>query len=664
MICRKVRRNRTVRTLRHLKLEIVAIGILMPIAAIAQQRTTPSNLPPARDTAFTQRAVIRPDSLPAPWRGMGRLADDSTERTNEITKQGMRLLTYGHLGEALMRATPWTPLSHGGFGQHDAVSIMGGTNVDIGVSVNGRSVADPWSRAFQLVQAQPVAYERVELLTGVDAVGLAPSMTLSALNLQMMIHNTATPYTALSYHQGGGDIIGVDASFSQNVAENLNVTLGVRRSGARGRYLNTGFDIWNVRAGVRWTMSERDHLDVNYTLASLNTDLWGGLRSIGLDGRFTEEAAPPVNVELRDETRRHDLTASYVRLLSSDSSSILSTSVYASTDALLRLRDSTLYTSVADSARGIVIRGLMAGGLVRLDQRIGNMRLRLGAGIDHHATDGTVYTTEVSNVVPQAFGHLVLPIAGGVAMRGAARLALEASRVVVGAGVGLDVSATPTLMRFDVATIERTPTPAEGIGLQPERHVLLSAQARSASSGFAWSATAFARLIDAPILATVQRTNEVVPIAQFANGTSRRVIGAVADMLWRTGPFEFRPVVRVTTSSTNDVADERFALAMAELRVAYVYEVGRNSVRLGVSGTALSNARFMQYIAPSWTYADPVVSTGGQYDGLNAFLLAVVGNATVRASFDNILGQRWYTTSLAPEIARSIRLSVDWSFFD
>jgi hypothetical protein len=220
------------------------------------------------------------------------------------------------------------------------------------------------------------------------------------------------------------------------------------------------------------------------------------------------------------------------------------------------------------------------------------------------------------------------------------------------------------LVRLDLSTIERAPTAAEGNGLAPERHLLVSAHARWTSGASTISATAFVRSITDPILPSVQRTNEVIPVASFANGDTRQVLGLVADALWRVGPIEFRPVLRVTSSSTNGAADDRFARVMADLRVAYVYEVGRNSVRLGVSGAVLSDARFPQYVAPSWTYADPLVSTGGQYDGLNAFLVAVVGNATVRASFENILGQRWYTTSLAPEIARSIRLSVDWSFFD
>ncbi|MCX6140382.1 MAG: TonB-dependent receptor, partial [Candidatus Kapabacteria bacterium] len=269
----------------------LCIGALAPVYAFAQQQA-PSPNPPERDTAFTQRKVVVPDSLPLPWIGMGRLPGSDEEVDVQITKSGLRKLQYGQLAEALYRGTHWTPLSHGGFGQNDGLSVMGGLNVDLGVSINGRPLSEPWSGTYQLVQAQPAGMERIEILTGTDAVGLAPSMTLSAMNMQSMIHNSATPYTALWYHQGGGDIVAMDASFSQNVAENLNVTLGVRRSGANGRYVNTQFDIWNIRAGIRWTLSARSHLSVSYELASLNTGLWGGLRTVGLSSEFTEDAAP------------------------------------------------------------------------------------------------------------------------------------------------------------------------------------------------------------------------------------------------------------------------------------------------------------------------------------------------------------------------------------
>lgn len=631
---------------------------------VLAQQQAPSPVPPARDTAFTQRTIIKADSMPAPWQAMGRLSANDQEPAAHITKAGMRKLQYGQLAEALYRATPWTPLSHGGFGQHDGLSVMGGMNVDLGVSINGRSIAEPWSGTYQLVQAQPAEMERIEILTGTDAVGLASTMTLSALNMQTMVHNSATPYTSLWYHQGGGDLVAMDGTFSQNVAENVNVTLGVRRSGARGRYLNTGFDIWNLRAALRWTMSKATHLNVSYELASLNTDLWGGVRTAGLSTMFTEDAAPPVNIRLHDESRRHDITVSLVQLLSNDSSSVLTGNVYGTYNAIRRLRDSTLYASQADSSPWMETHGAMAGVQLRLDQHIGPLHIRLGTSADFVRNDSSVYAEGSSTVIPQAFGHIVFPLDSTLSMRAAARVVMQYDRVLIGGGAGLDIQDGNAVYRFDVATSQRAPTLSEGTSLLPERHLLASARGAWTATNLVATATVYGRLISAPIISTGIRTNEVIPVTTSSNASSRQIVGGTADLTWRLGNIEMRPVARLTSSMTDNVADERFPLVMADLSLAYVYEVGRNSVRLGVSGSVMSKARFSQYVAPSWTYVTPLEGTGGQYDGLSAFLLAAVGNATVRASFNNILGQRWYSTAYAPEIARNIRLSVDWSFFD
>lgn len=649
------------------------IGVLAPMQALSQAQApaqgAPPAQPPARDTAFTQRTVVVTDSMPAPWRALGRLTASDRETETQITKLDMRKLQYGALADALYRGTHWTPLSHGGFGQNDGLSVMGGMNVDLAVSINTRPLTETWSGTYQLIQAQPAGLERVEILTGTDAVGLAPSMTLTAMNMQSMIHNSATPYTALWYHQGGGDIVAMDGTFSQNVAENFNVTVGVKRSGANGRYTNTSFDIWNLRAALRWTMSARSHLMVSYELASLNTGLWGGVRYAGLSSEFTEDAAPPVNFTLADNTRRHDITANFAQLLADDSTSVLTASLYGTYSAVRRYGDSANYGSTEDTLYGSLRTAAVLGAQLRYDQTIGVMRLRVGVlsdvtrrPVEMRGETVETYNMDYSNT--QAFGHITFDLTPSLIFRGAARLALQDARFMIGAGAGLQLLTSDGHYSVDASTSERAPFETEGYALDAERHYLFSASGQWNTKNIRASATAYARFINDPIVAVGVSNNGVYTSATSSNASSRMILGVAADATWRVGDIEVRPVVRVTRSTTADVEDQRFPLMMGDLSVAYVYEVGRNSVRLGVSGRWLSTATLPQYVAPSWTYAEPTMKSGDQYDGLNVFLMAIVGNATVRASYENILGQRWYTTSYAPEITRAIRLSVDWSFFD
>jgi hypothetical protein len=134
----------------------------------------------------------------------------------------------------------------------------------------------------------------------------------------------------------------------------------------------------------------------------------------------------------------------------------------------------------------------------------------------------------------------------------------------------------------------------------------------------------------------------------------------------RLGPIEVIPTVRFQSSSTDTTlrAGSDVPACMADLSIGYVYDAGFSTVTLGVRSTVVTQHLAPQFVPLTWTYVSPLRQAPLQYDGLNVFLSARVGNATVRASFENIIGERWYTTSYAPEISQSIRLSVDWSFID
>ncbi|RPI66994.1 MAG: hypothetical protein EHM43_10250, partial [Ignavibacteriae bacterium] len=251
----------------------VFVLAFVPAWSQSQESLTP---PPAkRDSVFSERSVVRSDSLPIPFPWYGALARRNGDTVIDISKFDRRFVQYQSASDLLIRSTPMMPLSHGGFSQHNAVSIAGGWNADLAVSVNGRRMVDPWSGQYQLSQLAPEAYERFEVLTGTHAVGLAASTALTAVNAQEMRFNTATPYTSFWYTQGGGDVIAADVGMAQNVAPGVNVNFGVRRSGGYGRYVNQEFDVWNVRASTHIALDELTNLRFSYHLTSQNTGLNG-----------------------------------------------------------------------------------------------------------------------------------------------------------------------------------------------------------------------------------------------------------------------------------------------------------------------------------------------------------------------------------------------------
>ncbi len=641
-----------------------AVVIIIPMMIHAQSQT--SSPRPARDSAFTSRAVQPEDTSHVPWAGIGRIGDTASVVSSMIGKDDLRRVQYQQLADALARTTAWNPLSHGGFGQHDALSILGGRNADLSVSVNGRSVVDPWSGMYQLIQAQPASLDRIEILLGTDAVGRGSSMSLSELNLPTITHNTATPYTALWYHQGGGDLVAVDGTISQNIAQGVNLTLGVRRSGAQGAFPRTGFDIWNVRAGLRWTLGRRTHALLTYQLASLNTDLWGGLTTPSMTPTVLDLATTPLYAALRDETRRHDVSVHVAHMLTDDSSSVIRATGYLTASSLLRLRDSTLFLDAADTLVGLGMSGQTVGLQVRYDQRVGTMQLHAGASVDMQQLDAIRYATSFSEATPQLFAHVRLPVGTWLSVRLGGRVQYAQGRLHTGAGLAAETRLGAVRVGGDLSTTARIASPAEGVSLSPERHVLAMLRATGDDANLRWNVTAFARMIASPILTTAIRTsNETVVQTVSEQGTSRTILGVVGTATLRLGPIEVVPTIRLQSSSGDSLSQGSDVPAcMADLAIGYVYEAGFSTVTLGVRSTVVTRHWAPQFVPLTWTYVRPLGEAPLQYDGLNAFLTARVGNAVVRASYENILGQRWYTTANAPEVSRSLRLSVDWSFLD
>lgn len=606
-------------------------------------------------------SAARHDSVHRPLTTLGRVADS----TMTIGKQALRTIQYRSLPEIVTRATTALPRSLGGFGQQNAFSFYGEDPIAQSISVNGRRLVEPWSDQLHLEQIAPEAIERIELLHGTDAVGLGGGMSLHALNMQQIIYNTAMPITRIWYAQGGGDLVAGDVTVSQNVAPDLNATIGIRRSGANGRYDRTDFDVWNVRAAMRWTAARRTHLTLTYDLASLNTDLWGGVRDT-LSTTIDETTSLPIYASLREESRRHDVQLTMGQVLSDDSSGVFTASAYVSTTDMLRQRDTTIRVGDDDNGSWQTLHGRMFGAQVRLAQRVGTARLHVGAGAERSTNDATFFAPERSGWLHQAWGHLALPIGQGFGLRAAGRVASSFGQTLLGAGIALGWRPMEGWnVDLDASIADRAPTLIEGADRRPERHMLVLGRATLSDGDRSMRVEVFYRRIGEVLRSIPQRNADGVPIGvTTTQGGERRIVGAICSASARWWNLQIDPVVRVMASAYDGADDQGVPVLSGHVTVAYVYETGVNSVRLGATMGLLSSYAPPIYVPLAWTTVgstrmQPVVT-----NGLDLHLTALVGDAAVRLAWENVLGSPWSTVAGHPEIGRNVRLSLHWSFFD
>ena len=608
--------------------------------------------------------AIPKDTNHRPLPALGRLAILHSQVGTDITKQRVRLTEYQGLSELLVKSTAAFPRSMGGFGQHNSLTYYGEDPAAHAVSVNGRPLIDPWSQRFHYEQWSVEGLERIEILHGTDAIGLGGGMALHAVNMQQIIYNTRTPVTRLWYAQGGGEFIAGDVSLAQNVARNLNASIGIRRSGAIGRFDQTSFDVWNVRAALRWTPSARLHTALTYDLSSFNTDLWGGVR--GSDySTLTEPTATPVFAALRDLSRRHDLQLSAAFFVDEDSTTVIHGGVYGTRAALLRIRDTTTAFLSDRGGDDVNIASMQTGIHGRLEQRMGQVVLSTGGSADLVHLPVSVVADGVNDVRLQAWSHMRWQVRSDVNLRAATRLLLQQGELHIGAGItgewvpsktmryAVDLSAAPRLAGPTERTTTAT-TPAF------ERHLLLRLMAEHTFTTGIVAVEGFYRRIGDPLTSAIDTASGVIATT---NTNSYDLFGCLASSRLRWKQLELSGAARLTVQS-NVTSAAAMPLLYGSVTAAYVYETTSNAVRFGCTVAALSPVTGPGYTPITWTFVGSDMRQAATSNGIDAHVTATVGNAVVRAAFENILGIPWFSVAGYPQISRNFRLSVHWSFFD
>lgn len=613
--------------------------------------------------AISFRLSAASDSLTPPDRCLGKLADSSSGACAALRKQEIRTVHYENLADLLRRATSWMPLRNGGFGQYDAVSMLGANPGQTVVSLDGRPLNDPWSGQFHLSQSPVGSLEQIEFLYGTDAIGLSTSAASTLINTQSVIYNSSKPFMSMWYHQGAGDLVAANIVFAQNIAKGLNVSVNVRRAGGRGRYQRTDFDQWNLDLQSRWTIDARQSLLVRYGLATLNTQVWGGIDT-SADVSTFEETTPVSLIgdrSLQDESRRNDLTATYRRQLGDDSTSILSAQAYVSGQSMHRNLGPVLALVAGDTSSVCNIGGLNSGLVLRLDRSLGDLRLRAGSHFAVRSVDSSTITPAITSIEPEAFVHAVYTVMPTILLRSALRVHSVSESAAFSYGFGASLLSATTSVKADISTFRQAPSAIQDrFGVRSERHTMAVIDAATTLGSVSAQLIGFYRQIG-----DVVELSEVGPggTPRFLNSGSRTVSGLLIRTDTRIAGVDITPRLRYQQTSA-DLPSMISSMTMLDCAVSYEYRTSANSIRFGVMASWMPASSLPAYNPLYWAFQQGTGLTASQFDGASAFMTAHVGNASLRISYENIIGNRWQTVQNAPELMRVFRLSLDWSFVD
>lgn len=533
----------------------------------------------------------------------------STSMSNEVPvalveKDSIRNIHYTQFGDLLYRATALTPLSLGSLGQRDGIDIFGDLPSEQILSRNGVPLSSNGIAAFHPLYIAPVAVERIEVLAGSLALGKLPYLSLTGINVEQRQFNAASPFTSMWFHQGAGELVAGNVAFAQNASDRLSMDANIRRMGARGVYQQTDFDSWNVHLQGRYVLGVSSALSLSYDVTTIDADQWSGLAQDPYAGIGIAETLEPKMQTPREMIRRHDVALKHTYVESESMRLRFDNTAYYSSEMRRRVDslDSESYGGILSSIDYQMDRMLLHGGL-----NVSSKRLSVWsyARFDLYSS-----LSAVSSVRYDA-----------------------GSNDGIGFGGALQYRDSMIAVKFDASRISTSTNLASS--------TLLYLHAQWRSGTVAMQTFLYRRSIDAQ------------PGARS---------GLILTLTGVWGSFEAtatgRGLMREGQSSSA-------VTLIGNLEAAYVYTTAASTIRFGVSTAAVSGGELPQYDVESRSFSMlPAIATNQQYDGLALFARANVGTASIRASFENVLGKRWFTVAYMPAIERQFRLSVDWTFVD
>ncbi len=597
-----------------------------------------------------------------------------------ITKKDFTSINYTSLPDIISTLPDVFPLSTGLFGNLNHFSIYGSMPEDIEFSFNGRTISR-LSQRFYNPSEFPVEFiENLELITGSDAVILSKNST-TLINLQSVLYNTAVPFTRLWFCEAGGDLMSADIVFSQNFTKNWNISLGIRREGSSGRYKSTNSDSWNVRALIRWNISELSNISLIENFTDYRIALNGGIdkaNSTDLSGKtdiFNELWAKSYYENVMERNISNDLTLSYTSYLDKDTLTGIVSNFYFTYNNIFLDRTSDIYINENDTLKSFQTNNQMTGFNIRYENKsISFLKQRIGTSIDFY-NSSKEYLNDVSrNLLYIAYYLGELNIDKNIIISGGIKGLFFENTLYKSLGSKIIYNADDNFeFGLDFSYQEKADF-IEFTGNEKSHLFLAFFKTNSEIAQLNFNAF-YKRNYNQPqyflIYNSLKKpvTQERISTQDYDKlGMNLLIEKELETNMQLFGIGLFLKSIKINLINqfnySKDPIHNEFILPL--YRGIFIFSgnfiSGKSSVNLGFKYSI-----FTKYNPPYLFQLSRMYIYNGEYQNtepalLGIFLNANLGNAFIRLKYENLLNRNYYFLSIYPERSSHLQFSVSWSF--
>ncbi|MFP4542794.1 MAG: putative porin [Candidatus Kapaibacterium sp.] len=609
------------------------------------------------DSVTAQKPII-------PLYAHGSINQAGIFENKEITKYDLLDINYVAAFDILSSEMNNYPLDLANFGHFNHISVYGSLPRDISFSFNGRPVNDIRFGNYNPSDFPVEFMEKAEIFTGSEAVILGGNSSGALINFQEIRYNTKAPYTRIWYAQAAFDLVASDGIFSQNFAREWNFTFGFRNLSTPGSNDNTDTDIWNVRALLRWNVSDRISFSLSEIFTNHGISTNGGIDPGRSSDIYDEIDAVNYYPELRKKVIKHDLTLTG-NYLSEDSTAGITALAYASTAKWEHRGRQDAFINDTDSMRNIFYRDDYYGVKGSFHQMLpGNFTLTGGALIDYYDIPGDIYAEGFSGTNFAVYGAANFEIPGYLKLFGGIRNGSSYGILYSSFGAGAHLYLKDGLTFFaDYSFSERVPAPVEGLGLNTEKNNLILAGVKYSDTRIDFKLEGFHRIIISPIHADPVFNEDDVPVfLNYFTAEDEAVSGVVMNYSMELiSNFRFNATGKAHFSGS-EYMQRLFPDFFAAAGISYGLRIGSSELNAGIDIAIIGKSYGARYFPQTRSYFINDREGNYRYDGGNAFLKLKLGNADVRITYENLLQSNFYYMPYYPTMAGNFKISLSWAF--
>lgn len=590
----------------------------------------------------------------------------STIPLKKITKYDIQLINALNTADIISASSPFMTKHLGDKGLFSSISIFGSQIHNVQASINGVPLNDCSYGTMNLENISIESLQSLTIMSGTDAAIFGGSSGVFIYG-QLNQYSSEKPYTRMQYQQAAYDYIASEGLFSQNISQNANVFFGFRRQSSSSRFLNAGFDQWNLRAGFRYNPTKSTSISLTELFTNHGINDNGGLSS---NSTFNDPlTAQVLIVDMNRRQFRHDIIGTITYLPHSDSSLLYASSIYIST-ANWEIHHGSLHALYIDTSFFQHINNVHSGIESRAEYVLNpNIRSTVGLGLSYQYNTFTSSISDYSGINGHSYLHFLYTPTDKLSIASGFRIQKMRDTYIFFSGIKSFYSFSHFTAGIDLSISSRIPSLIDNLSnYQIEKHTLIYAPLSYHDKDITIKVSPFIRIIQNPFIATsVYDSNRAYLLGDRMNQQNSLIhSGIMANMLVNIGnKITVQAQVHYQNSTLDDSTIHENPSLYIVCNGEYKQSIGNSEILGGCTISGIASSSGSRYIPQTMnmSYESNMVQTMG-WNGVEIYASAKLGNARVRASVLNLFNATMMEYAGYPIQDNAFRFSVAWSFND